>query len=316
MEQFASFQINGSPTFSTDPTVIQSLQAWTQGWSASQFKQVFAPYVEDRNAVDLVNTYQLAYLLQQGIAEWDSGTVYYTNSIVSVSGQIFISLQDSNVGNAPPNLSSNSYWKYFSSFRRPFPLMTQTVYATPGTYPYTSPAGAIRLHIRVQGGGGGAGAAGGSNGQTGGTSSFATDITCNGGQGGQPGSFLGGSGGTGQLLVNSSGFISQGENGGNSANVIAKGGDSKIANGGEIQRTANDIYPPLNSGAGGGGIVSGSAIYGGGAGAYGEVFLYPPPNGLNASVTVGAAGNPGSPYNNSIPGAGASGIVIVDEYYF
>ena len=34
--------------------------------------------------------YQLAYLLQQGIAEWDSGTTYYTNSVVQNGGSIYI----------------------------------------------------------------------------------------------------------------------------------------------------------------------------------------------------------------------------------
>jgi microcystin-dependent protein len=57
-----------------------------------------------------------AYLLQQGIPEWDSATTYYLNSVVQAnSGQWFNSLQDNNLGNAPPVSASNAFWAWVNA---------------------------------------------------------------------------------------------------------------------------------------------------------------------------------------------------------
>jgi len=317
MEQFASFEATNVANFSNNPVTIMGLNAWSLGWSSAQYQGIFAPYIEDRNAVDFVNSYQIAYLLEMGIPEWDSGTTYYKNSIVQNYGQIFISSQDSNLGNIQANQSSNTWWTFLPFFKRPAPAMTQTVFTGAGINSYTSPVGATRIRVRVQGGGGGGAAAGGSPGGSGGTSYFGSQITCGGGQGAQPSNFSGGIGGTGSLMVNSFGFISNGGDGGAGATFPrVRAGGTKLSNGGEIGPTASHPYPHANTGAGGGGIVSDSAIYGGGGGAYGETMLFPPSNRLGVNIYVGAGGEPGSPYNNSYPAVGASGIIIVDEFYF
>lgn len=98
----------GSPTFSASVTTIQSLTAWITGWAAETVA-TNRPALEDQNAVDFVYAYMIAYLFQAGIAEYDSGTTYYTNSIVQIAGQLFISLQDSNIGNTPS--TSPTFWQ-------------------------------------------------------------------------------------------------------------------------------------------------------------------------------------------------------------
>jgi len=98
----------GSPTFSNSITLIQSLTAWITGWAAETIS-VNRPAMEDQNAVDFVFAYMIAQIFQDGIAEYDSGTTYYTGSIVKVGSQIYQSLQDNNTGNTPS--SSPTYWQ-------------------------------------------------------------------------------------------------------------------------------------------------------------------------------------------------------------
>ena len=97
----------GSPTYSAVVSTIQSLASWTGGW-AQAILAGEVPCLEDQNAVDFVYGYMLSYMLQQGVPEWDTGTVYYTNSICQYNGVLYQSLQDSNQGNTPS--TSSSYW--------------------------------------------------------------------------------------------------------------------------------------------------------------------------------------------------------------
>lgn len=89
-----------TPAYSGDPEIISSLSAWGFGWSQAVVSNQ-APALQDVNAVEYVHSYQIGYLLQQGIAEWNTTTVYYIGSLVSDStGAIFKSLTDNNTGNA------------------------------------------------------------------------------------------------------------------------------------------------------------------------------------------------------------------------
>jgi len=113
--QFGSKQA-GLPQTSLDPTVIQQLAAWLAGWSAAISGTDKAPYLQDMNGVMYVFSYMTAYLYQMGIPEWDTGTTYYTNSVVQANnGQWFKSLQDSNLGNAPPVGASNAFWEWVNA---------------------------------------------------------------------------------------------------------------------------------------------------------------------------------------------------------
>lgn len=112
IEQFGSFTLDSVPNYTTDPAVIQARSAWVNGWTTAINAGNKAPYVQDQNAVDYVFSYQLSYLFQAGIPEWDTATVYYTNSVVQYNGQWFISLQDSNTGNTPPASATNAFWGF------------------------------------------------------------------------------------------------------------------------------------------------------------------------------------------------------------
>lgn len=97
----------GSPEFTQDPDEIQSLTAWLQGWGNATIAD-YRPALEDMNSLCYLAFYQICYLLQQGIPEYDASTTYYLNSFVQINGQIYRSLENDNIGNAPA--SSPTKW--------------------------------------------------------------------------------------------------------------------------------------------------------------------------------------------------------------
>lgn len=95
------------PQYSKDPTEIQSLNAFLTGWAAETIANN-RPALEDFNALDFLTFYQLCYLFQSGVPEWDDETTYYTGSIVQDgNGVLYRSLDDDNVNN---ELTDTDYW--------------------------------------------------------------------------------------------------------------------------------------------------------------------------------------------------------------
>jgi hypothetical protein len=113
--QFGSL-FAGSPAFTTDPATAMSLSNWLTGWAGAAIGGN-APAIEDMNACMFVFAYQLGYLLQAGIAEWDTDTVYYIGSFASVAGAVYVSRTDANSGHDPTGDPTN--WKLL-----PLNLMT------------------------------------------------------------------------------------------------------------------------------------------------------------------------------------------------
>lgn len=109
--QFGSLAA-ASPSFSTDPAVIQALANWQDGWFAG-VETGNSPAIEDMNAYCYVTSYQEAYALQAGIPEWDSGTTYYIGSFVRGvgTGILYVSLLDTNLNNAVTN---GTYWQSYA----------------------------------------------------------------------------------------------------------------------------------------------------------------------------------------------------------
>ena len=192
---------------------------------------------------------------------------------------------------------------------------------------YTTPASVRQLRIRmVGGGGGGAGTNGSQNvaGSNGVASSF-NSITAAAGSGAPVGTVnvcspggAGGTGGTGSASFRISGGAgSGGVNGVSTANMVGgTGGSSAFGGAGIGGFLSAGGAGAANSGAGGGGaesnlsnpIVSGS---GGGAGEYVELIINSPSATYTYAIGTGGAG--GSSTQNG--GAGAAGIIIVDEFY-
>jgi hypothetical protein len=108
IQQFGS-SVGGTPNYTKDLSQIQTLAAWQGGWDPALVGGL--PLQEDMNAVDFVHSQQIAYLLQQGIPEYDAATTYFTNGFCSHNGVIYISLADNNMGNTPG--SAPSWWLIF-----------------------------------------------------------------------------------------------------------------------------------------------------------------------------------------------------------
>lgn len=89
------------------PANIQALGNYLSGWVAAQIG-AGNPAIEDMNALDYLWSYQLAYMLQLGIPEWDLGTTYYVGSIAQDgAGNVYRSLQNTNLNNV---LTDGTYW--------------------------------------------------------------------------------------------------------------------------------------------------------------------------------------------------------------
>lgn len=101
----------GSVAYSNDPATIQSLSKYLSGW-ASAVLGANSPALEDLNSLCYLFAYQLAYIMQAGIAEWDSGTTYYIGSLVNSGGLIYSSLTNDNLNNA---VTSSSNWVLLNS---------------------------------------------------------------------------------------------------------------------------------------------------------------------------------------------------------
>lgn len=111
-DQLAAFgsMKTGTPVYSSDLSTLQTAD-YTEGWSEAILDDK-APYLEEMNAVQYGLSYQIAYILQQGLAiQYDAATTYMKGSIVAViSGTnvtFYKSIKDNNIGNAVTN---TTYW--------------------------------------------------------------------------------------------------------------------------------------------------------------------------------------------------------------
>ena len=101
---FGSGQSGETPTNSTDPNAINTLGThWEEGWDGAVVSQApyTAPYINDMNAVNYVNSYNSAYLLQRGIPEYSATEEYQEDSVCTYNGEIYICLADGTIGVTP-----------------------------------------------------------------------------------------------------------------------------------------------------------------------------------------------------------------------
>jgi hypothetical protein len=119
ISEFGSLAAGTPTTFSgstVTPDDVQALSNYLQGWDGAVIGNN-SPAIQDMNAVQWLLSRQLAYLFQAGIPEYDASTAYYQNSFCQVSGTVYLSLTDNNVGNTPASSPSN--WSAYISPRSP-----------------------------------------------------------------------------------------------------------------------------------------------------------------------------------------------------
>jgi hypothetical protein len=110
---FGSGQL-GTKVKSTNLDTLQGLSAWLNGWASSVLSGEKLPPLEEFNCMGYVFSQQIAYLLQEGVAEYLSTKEYHQNSIVKKAGtnELYSSLINTNTGNALPSQVSDANWQY------------------------------------------------------------------------------------------------------------------------------------------------------------------------------------------------------------
>lgn len=219
------------------------------------------------------------------------------------------------------NLRSSGNVLDFSAARSTLPTH-QVFTSSSGTY--TKPANVLYIRVRIIGGGGGGGGGGTSStsGNTGGNTTFST-LTASGGAGGAGGGAGTNGGGTGGAASGGTIINAAGQRGGDGVlntggNVRGgEGGSSAFLGGGGAPSIGTGIAGAANTGGGSAGGSGNSGTPSGGGGGGGgsvETFINSPAAtysyGVGAAGTAGGAGTGGQAGN-----IGATGIIIVDEYY-
>lgn len=130
-----------SPTFSTSVSGIQSMPPWTEGWFSAIIGNN-SPTIEDMNALFFVITYQLFYLLEAGVPEWNASTTYYSGDVVNLTGQLYVSRIDTNLNNSPTAAGSRTNWAmYGMTSIQTFPSGTPTITAADQIFRSTHSSG-------------------------------------------------------------------------------------------------------------------------------------------------------------------------------
>ena len=102
-----------SPSFTSDPTYIQSLSEYLNGWQTAVLSYgggTDEPALPDHNALDYLFSYLISYIQQEGIPEWDFGTVFTKGAIAKSTdglGTLYVSQQ---AGNQNHLLRDTSWW--------------------------------------------------------------------------------------------------------------------------------------------------------------------------------------------------------------
>lgn len=110
--QFGSAKA-GTYNATGDVATIQNLSAWSNGWIDAVTPTQQFPSLPEMTGVHKVLSYQSAYILQQGIPEWDNSTNYYINGFCSYSGTIYKSLTNDNLNHNPS--SSPTHWTVYGA---------------------------------------------------------------------------------------------------------------------------------------------------------------------------------------------------------
>lgn len=133
----------GTPTYTNDPETIQSLSNYLDGWFAAVLGGN-SPAIQDMNALCFLFAYQLSYILQTGVGEWNSLTTYYIGSVVNDGfGVLYVSRTDNNLNNA---LTSAANWELRDRKVRTVTAST-TIVATDGVVRFNATGGAITQAI-------------------------------------------------------------------------------------------------------------------------------------------------------------------------
>ena len=112
--QFGSYAA-GAPVYSLDPDVIQSLAAFAGGVYSALVNGAPIAF-QDMNALGLLTSQQIAYILQAGAPLYDPATSYHTGAFVADSnGNAYISVAQNNINHEPSTDGNDIYWRIYGT---------------------------------------------------------------------------------------------------------------------------------------------------------------------------------------------------------
>ena len=109
--QFGS-ALTGTKVNTDDISIIQGLPAYETGWRGAVVSDRNYPTLQEMNGLQKTFSQQIAYILQNGMPEWDAGTTYFTDQFCRVGSMFYVSLQDNNLGNNPT--TTTGFWQVWN----------------------------------------------------------------------------------------------------------------------------------------------------------------------------------------------------------
>lgn len=104
--------LTGTKVNTDDISVIQGLPAYETGWRGAVVSNRNYPTLQEMNGLQKTFSQQIAYILQNGMPEWDAGTTYFTDQFCRVGSKFYVSLQDNNLGNNPT--TTTGFWQVWN----------------------------------------------------------------------------------------------------------------------------------------------------------------------------------------------------------
>ena len=123
--QFGSAEL-GTKLKTNDVETLQALSAYQEGWASAALGGDKLPTLEEFQALHYITNYQLAYMFQEGIPEYNAQTTYFENSIVKQGSKLYISLTSDNLNNPLTDIVN---WRAVQDFLAPqVPIGTINTY--------------------------------------------------------------------------------------------------------------------------------------------------------------------------------------------
>lgn len=151
---FGSLQAN-DPVYSQDPDAIQGRTAYSNGWNDATYSAEQLPPLEEFQALQYLFSRQIAYLMQEGVPEWNTATTYYKGALVKAVQQdgsfiLYASLVDDNTGNAVTDTTKWVITNTSTNFHQGIPNWRADVVYSQGDWVKSNSDGSWEIYESLQ----------------------------------------------------------------------------------------------------------------------------------------------------------------------
>lgn len=151
---FGSLQAN-DPVYSQDPDAIQGRTAYSNGWNDATYSAEQLPPLEEFQALQYLFSRQIAYLMQEGVPEWNTATTYYKGALVKAVQQdgsfiLYASLVDDNTGNAVTDTTKWVITNTSTNFHQGIPSWRADVVYSQGDWVKSNSDGSWEIYESLQ----------------------------------------------------------------------------------------------------------------------------------------------------------------------